>query len=174
MATYLIDPSHSEIAFSVKHLMITHIRGFFAQFEGTLDSRQADFTDASIRVVIDVNSLYTNHPQRDAHLKSDDFFAAAAFPVIEFQSTTFIKINATHYLLNGFLKIRDIQEPVQLKTHFRGKGLDNNGDVKYGFELDGQISRKEFGLFWNQLTAAGNGLISDDVHLHMNIQLLRN
>lgn len=169
--TYQIDTTHSEIAFSIKHLMITSIRGIFTHFEGTVVTGSADFTDANIRVEIAANSLQTQHLERDAHLKGEDFFDVARFPKIVFQSSTFIKINPSHYLLNGMLTIRDIQEPVQLKVFYRGKSIDMQGDVKYGFELEGSLSRKEFGLFWNQQTSSGNLLIADEVNLHLHIQL---
>ncbi|MBU3744398.1 MAG: YceI family protein [Sediminibacterium sp.] len=169
--TYQIDATHSEIAFSIKHLMITSIRGVFTQFEGKVVAGSPDFTDADIRVEIATNSLQTQHLQRDAHLKGDDFFDVAKFPSIIFQSATFIQISPTHYLLNGMLTIRDIQEPVQLKVFYRGKSIDMQGDVKYGFELEGSLSRKDFGLFWNQQTSSGNWLIADEVQLHLNIQL---
>lgn len=169
--TYQIDVAHSEIAFSIKHLMITSIRGMFTQFEGRVIASSAGFSDADIRVEIAADSLYTQHPQRDAHLKGKDFFDVATFPKILFQSATFIQISPTHYLLNGILTIRDIQEPIQLKVFYRGKSIDMNGNVKHGFELEGTISRNEFGLFWNQQTTSGILLIADEVNLHLNIQL---
>lgn len=169
--TYQIDTAHSEIAFSVKHLMITSIRGMFTEFEGRVVAGGPDFSDADIRVEISASSLQTQHLQRDAHLKGEDFFDVASFPIIIFQSTTFIQINPTHYLLNGILTIRDIQEPVQLKVFYKGKSIDMQGEVKYGFELEGIISRKDFGLWWNQQTASGNLLIADEVNLLLNIQL---
>ncbi|MEI8110064.1 MAG: YceI family protein [Chitinophagia bacterium] len=170
---YQIDVAHSHIGFSVKHLMITSIRGIFTQFEGKVVAGRPDFTDANIRVEIASNSLQTQQIDRDAHLKGEDFFDVARFPKIIFQSSTFIQITPAHYLLNGTLTIRDIQEPVQLKVFYRGKSVDMKGDVKHGFELEGTISRNEFGLFWNQLTASGSVLIADEVNLHLNIQLCK-
>ncbi|MFN5691047.1 MAG: YceI family protein [Bacteroidota bacterium] len=173
-ATYTIDQAHSDISFSVRHLMITRIRGFFANFEGWMDSNAADFSDAFIKVVIDAGSVHTNHPQRDQHLRGDDFFAVDQYPVILFQSSTLIHLTESNYLLNGNLTIRDIREPIQLQVRFLGKSVDQEGEVKYGFELSGQISRKDFGLFWDDLTSAGNIIVDDLINLQMNIQLVRN
>jgi|694.fasta_scaffold10845_12 polyisoprenoid-binding protein YceI len=173
-ATYAIDQAHSDISFSVRHLMITRIRGFFASFEGWMESNAADFSDAFIKVVIDAGSIQTNHAQRDQHLRGEDFFAVDHYPNIIFQSSTLIHLTETNYLLNGNLTIRDIREPIQLQVRFLGKSVDQEGEVKYGFELSGQISRKEYGLFWDDLTSAGNIIVDDLISLHMNIQLIRN
>lgn len=170
---YTIDAAHSDISFLVRHLMITHVRGFFSHFEGTMESNSADFSDATIRVLIDAGSIQTNNRARDQHLRGEDFFFVDKFPRIFFQSSTLIHLTASNYLLNGMLTIRDITEPIQLEVRFLGKSVDQLGEVKYGFELFGQISRKDFGLFWDDLTTAGGVIVDDIIRLHMNIQLLR-
>jgi polyisoprenoid-binding protein YceI len=171
---YSIDTAHSDISFSVRHLMITQIKGFFARFQGTMQSNAPDFSDASIQVEIDADSIHTNHPNRDQHLRGEDFFAVDQYPLIHFQSSTLIQVTASNYLLNGLLTVRGIREPIQLQVRFNGKSVDQQGEVKYGFELTGQISRKDFGLFWDDLTSAGGIIVDDLIQLHMNIQLIRN
>jgi polyisoprenoid-binding protein YceI len=170
---YTIDTAHSDITFSVRHLMISHVRGFFAHFEGMMESNSADFSDANIRVLIDAESIHTNNFARDQHLRGEDFFYVDKYPRIFFQSSTLIHLTESNYLLNGMLTIRDISEPIQLQVRFLGKSVDQLGEVKYGFELVGQIRRKDFGLFWDNLTTAGGIIVDDIIRLHMNIQLMR-
>jgi len=172
--TYSIDTAHSDVSFSVRHLMITQIKGLFTRFEGSMASSYPDFSDARIQVQIDAGSILTNHPDRDQHLRGEDFFAVDRFPFIRFQSSSLLQFNESDFLLNGFLTIRDIREAIQLKVKFHGKSVDQYGAVKYGFELTGEISRKDFGLFWDDLTAVGGIIIADTIYLHMNIQLLKN
>lgn len=172
--TYSIYTAHSDVSFSVRHLMITQIKGYFTRFEGSMESSYPDFSDARIEVQIDAGSILTNHPDRDQHLRGEDFFAVDRFPFIRFQSSSLLRLNEYNFMLNGFLTIRDIRESIQLQVKFHGKSVDREGEVKCGFELSGQISRKDFGLFWDDLTAVGGIIIDDTIHLHMNIQLLKN
>eukprot|EP01136_Pigoraptor_vietnamica_P042243 Opistho-1_new@16169 len=111
MSTYKIDAAHSEITFKVKHLMITNVTGNFNQFDATLESEAADFSDAAISFEADTNSISTNNDQRDGHLKSEDFFAAEKFPKLSFVSTSFSKLSDSEYLLKGNLTIRDNSKP---------------------------------------------------------------
>lgn len=173
-ANFSIDAAHSDISFSVRHLMITQIKGFFARFSGRMVSNAPDFSDARIHVDIEAASIQTNHPERDQHLRGEDFFSVDLYPLIHFQSSTLIHVTASNYLLNGYLTLRGIREPIQLQARFHGKSVDQQGEVKYGFELTGQISRKDFGLFWDDLTSAGGIIVDDLIQLHMNIQLIRN
>ncbi len=173
MATYKIDPVHSEITFKVRHLMITNVTGSFGKFDATLDSDTADFTDAKVTFEADVNSISTNNEQRDGHLKSDDFFSADKFPALKFASTSIEKKNDEDYVLNGNLTIRDVTKPVSLKVTYGGTTVDPYGQTKAGFEVEGKINRKEFGLVWNGVTETGGIVVSDDVRLNIQAQMVK-
>lgn len=173
MATYKIDAAHSEITFKVKHLMITNVTGNFTQFDATMESEAADFSDAKISFEADVNSVNTNNEQRDGHLKSDDFFAAEKFPKLTFVSKSFTKKSDDEYSLTGDLTIRDVTKTVDLTVEFGGNMVDPWGQAKAGFEINGKINRKEFGLGWGAVTEAGGVVVSDEVKLHLGVQMIK-
>ena len=172
MSTYKIDTAHSDITFKVKHLMITNVSGSFTKFDATMESEAADFSDAKISFEADVNSITTNNEQRDSHLKSDDFFAAEKFPTLSFVSKNLVK-KGDDYVLSGDLTIRDITKPVELAVEFGGTMTDPYGLVKSGFEINGKIIRSEFGLTWGAVTEAGGVMVSDEVKLHLNVQMIK-
>jgi polyisoprenoid-binding protein YceI len=173
MSTYKIDPAHSEITFKVKHLMITNVTGSFTQFDATMESDAADFSDAKISFEADVNSVTTNNEQRDTHLKSDDFFAAEKFPKLSFVSTSISKKSDDKYKLTGDLTIRDVTKTIDLDVEYGGTMTDPWGQVKAGFDVNGKINRKEFGLGWGAVTEAGGVVVSDEVKLHMAVQMIK-
>lgn len=168
---WVIDASHSEITFKVKHLVVTTITGKFNTFEGSIESPSDDFSDATIRFSADVNSINTGNEQRDGHLQSDDFFNAEKFPKIMFASTSFKKTGSNEYKLVGDITIRDITKSIELDVEYGGIIADPWGNTKAGFELNGKISRKDFDLKWNVLTETGSAVVSNEVKLHMNIEL---
>lgn len=173
MATYKIDPAHSEIHFKVKHLMITNVTGSFSKFDATLTADKEDFTDAVISFEADVASVSTNSEQRDGHLISNDFFNAAEYPKLSFTSTTFEKNSGEDYKLTGNLTIRDVTKPVVLSVSYEGTVTDPWGQVKAGFEITGKINRKDFGLSWNAVTETGGILLSEEVKLALNVQMTK-
>jgi polyisoprenoid-binding protein YceI len=173
MLTYKIDAAHSEITFKVKHMMITNVSGNFTKFDATMESDAADFSDAKISFEADVNSITTNNEQRDGHLKSDDFFAADKFPKLSFQSKSFVKKDDQNYTLTGDLTIRDTTKTVDLAVEYGGTATDPYGQVKSGFEINGKINRKEYGLSWGAVTEAGGVMVSDEVKLHLNVQMIK-
>lgn len=173
MAIYKIDAAHSEITFKVKHLMITNVTGNFTQFDATMESEAADFSDAKISFEADVNSVNTNNEQRDGHLKSDDFFAAEKFPKLTFVSKSFTQKSDDEYSLTGDLTIRDVTKTVDLSVEFGGNMVDPWGQAKAGFEITGKINRKEFGLGWGAVTEAGGVVVSDEVKLHLGVQMIK-
>lgn len=173
MATYKIDAAHSEITFKVKHLMITNVTGSFTKFDATLESEAADFSDAKISFEADIDSVNTNNEQRDGHLKSDDFFAAEKFPKLTFVSKSLTKKNEEEYTLTGDLTIRDVTKTIDLSVEFGGTMVDPWGQHKAGFEINGKINRKEFGLGWGAVTEAGGVVVSDDVKLHLAVQMIK-
>ncbi len=173
MSTYKIDAAHSEITFKVKHLMITNVTGSFTKFDATMESNAADFSDAKISFEADVDSITTNSEQRDGHLKSDDFFAAAKFPKLSFVSKSFTKKSSDDYTLTGDLTIRGNTKTVELAVEYGGTATDPYGQVKSGFEINGKINRKDFGLTWGAVTEAGGVVVSDEVKLHLNVQMIK-
>jgi polyisoprenoid-binding protein YceI len=173
MTTYKIDPTHSEIKFRIKHLMITNVTGEFKTFDAIMETGKDDFSDAKISFEADVNSINTNQEQRDTHLKSDDFFNAERFPKIKFVSKELRKLSGSDYKLTGDITIRDITKEIELSVEFGGKMVDFYGQEKAGFEITGKISRSEFGLKWSAVTEAGGVVVSDDVKLHLAVQMVK-
>jgi len=173
MATYKIDTAHSEITFKVKHLMITNVSGSFSKFDATMESNAEDFSDAVISFDADVDSISTNNEQRDTHLKSADFFHAEQFPKITFKSTALEKEEDSKYKLKGDLTIFGITKPVSLNVEHGGNVIDPWGQKKEGFEIEGKVKRSEFGLKWNALTEAGGAVVSDEVRLFLNVQMIK-
>ncbi|MES2689096.1 MAG: YceI family protein [Bacteroidota bacterium] len=170
---WAIDPAHSEISFKVKHLVVTTLTGKFNTFEGAVESANEDFSDANINFTADVNSINTGSADRDGHLKSDDFFNAEAYPKLTFKSTSFTKTGADEYKLAGDITLRDVTKPIELSVEYGGTAVDPWGQTKAGFEINGKINRKEFGLKWDALTETGGALVSDEVKLHLNVQLVK-
>jgi polyisoprenoid-binding protein YceI len=173
MSTFKIDAAHSEITFKVKHLMITNVTGSFTKFDATMESNAADFSDATISFEADVNSISTNNEQRDAHLKSDDFFSAEKFPKLSFANGKLVKKSEDKYTLTGEFTIRDVTKTIELDVEYGGTMTDPWGQVKSGFEISGKINRKDFGLAWGAVTEAGGVVVSDEVKLHLAVQMVK-
>jgi len=173
MATYKFDPAHSEVAFKVRHLMISTVTGSFSKFDATLTADKEDFTDAKVTFEADTDSVTTHNEQRDGHLKADDFFNVAKFPKLTFESTSITKKNDEDYTVAGNLTIRDVTKPVTLDVTYNGSMIDPWGQTKVGFEINGKINRKDFGLVWNAVTETGGFLLNDDVKLHVQVQFIK-
>lgn len=175
MATtnWSIDTMHSEVQFKVKHLVISTVTGTFKKFEGSATTESDDFSNASVKFSLDVDSIDTNVGDRDNHLKSDDFFNAAQFPKIIFANGKLTK-SGSKYKLSGDLTIRDITQQVALDVELGGVVVDPYGQTKAGFEVVGAISRKSFGLKWNHVTEAGGVVVGDEVKIIINAQLVKN
>ncbi|MGF1534630.1 MAG: YceI family protein [Bernardetiaceae bacterium] len=170
---WIIDPTHSEVYFKVKHMMVSTVTGSFASFEGSLSADGEGFEGASVSFSAEVASLYTNNAQRDEHLKSADFFDAANHPQLSFASTAFKATGEDTYTLSGILSIRGIEKPVSLNVVHHGTAVDPYGQTKAGFEITGTILRKDFGLAWDAVTEAGNVVVSNEVRLSLNVQLTK-
>lgn len=173
MSTYKIDPMHSEVSFKVKHLMISTVTGHFTKFDSTVEATKEDLSDAKIQFEADIDSVTTSNEQRDGHLKSPDFFDAANHPKMTFTSTSFSKKDGSNYVLEGNLTLRGKSQPVKLDVEYNGKMVDPYGNEKHGFEVNGKINRKDFGLGWGAVTEAGGVVVSDDVKIHANIQFAK-
>lgn len=169
-----VDPTHSEVQFKVKHLMITTVTGYFQNFNVEAESADEQFTDANkVVFTADVNSINTNNEQRDTHLKSPDFFDAENHNQIRFEGSKYEKVGEGEYKLHGELTIRGVSKPVTVDVEFGGIVQDPYGQTKAGFTVTGKISRKEFGLTWNAVTEAGSVVVSDDIKINAEIQLVK-
>ncbi|GGK73970.1 polyisoprenoid-binding protein [Rufibacter glacialis] len=165
---------HSEVQFKVKHLMITTVTGYFQRFQVEAETQDEQFTKAnSVVFTADVHSISTNNEQRDTHLKSADFFDAENYGEIRFEGTDYEHLGGEEYQLHGTLSIKGVSKPVTVKVEFGGIVVDPYGQTKAGFTVSGKISRKEFGLTWNAVTEAGSVVVSDDIRLHAEIQLVK-
>ncbi|MBY5952330.1 YceI family protein [Algoriphagus marincola] len=170
-AKWVIDPTHSEVSFKVKHLVISTVTGYFKKFEGAAESESDDFDGASVSFTADIDSIDTNQGDRDNHLKSADFFDAANHPKLSFSGR--ISKNGGDYQLVGDLEIRGTKKEVTLDVDFGGVAGDPYGQTKAGFEIEGKINRKEFGLTWSAVTEAGSVVVSDQVRLMLSVQLVK-
>jgi polyisoprenoid-binding protein YceI len=172
MATtnWSLDPTHSEVQFKVKHLMITNVTGQFAVISASAESDGNDFSHASVAFEADTASVNTGNEQRDGHLKSPDFFDVATYPKIGFKSTDF---NAESGKITGDLTIRNVTKPVSFDVEFSGTNTDPWGNEKAGFSISGKINRTDFGLNWNAALEKGGVLVSEDVKLQAEIQLVK-
>lgn len=172
MATWIIDPTHSEVNFKVKHLMISTVTGNFGTYEGSVETaNEEDFAGAKVSFSADINSISTGQEQRDGHLKSGDFFDAENFPKLTFASTSMEKVDEENYTLTGDLTIKGTTKQVTLKAEFGGIMGDFYGNTKAGFDISGKINRQDFGLTWGAVTEAGGVVVSDEVRLAFNIQV---
>lgn len=168
-----LDPTHSEVQFKVKHLVISTVTGSFNQFNAAATTHSESWENAEITFSADINSIDTNNEQRDGHLKSADFFDAENHPTLNFKSTSFTKKSDNQYALVGDLTLKGTTKSVTLNAEFGGEMVDPYGNHKAGFEVTGEINREEFGLTWSAVTEAGGVVVGANVKLHMNIQLVK-
>lgn len=171
--TWVIDPSHSEIAFKVKHLMISNVKGSFGEFSGQLVTDGDDFSTAEISFQINPASITTGAADRDGHLKSPDFFDVENYKEITFTSGKLAKKGDDEFVLTGDLAIKGVLQPVKLDVEFGGLMTDPWGNVKAGFTINGKVSRSNFGLTWNAALEAGGVLVGDEIKLNLDVQLLK-
>ncbi len=170
---WISDPAHSEVQFKVKHLVISTVTGNFDAFEAQLETDSEDFVPANISFEAKTASVNTNNSDRDNHLRSADFFDVENFPTLNFKSASFSKTSESAYELAGELSIKGISRNVLLNVEFGGRMTDPYGNEKAGFEISGKINRKDFNLTWNAVTEAGGVVVSDEVRLLINIQLVK-
>ena len=170
--TWAIDPMHSEVQFKIKHLVISTVTGSFKKFEGNAITEGDGFNNAKVNFTMDVKSIDTNQPQRDAHLQSGDFFEAEKYPEINFQSTSFTK-EGSGYKMVGNLTMKGVTKQVTLNVEYGGSEKDSYGNLKHGFEVTGTVNRKEFGMTYNAVTEAGGLTLGEDIKLIANIQVAK-
>ena len=166
--TYALDPAHSEVTFQVRHL-ITRVSGRFSSFAGTIDFHEAAPEQSSVSVTVQTASIDTNQADRDAHLRSDDFFSAERFPAMTFASRSIVPAGG-HFEVSGDLTIRDVTLPVVFPVTYLGKARDPWGNEKLAFESELTINRKDFGLTWNAALETGGVLVGEDVKISLSLQ----
>lgn len=169
MSTYVIDKVHSEVAFSVRHL-VTKVRGRFSEFEGTIQFDPAHPEQSSVNFTVQASSVDTNAADRDTHLRSEDFFHVEKFPTITFISTKVTPNGGNEFSVSGPLTIRGVVKDVALPVSYLGSGKDPWGNEKAGFETEITLNRKDFGLIWNAALETGGFLVGDDVKIALTIQ----
>ncbi|SFG59577.1 YceI family protein [Pedobacter insulae] len=174
MATtkWTLDPTHSELQFKVKHLMITTVTGSLKSFTAELSSEGDDFTNADISFSSDISSIDTGNTDRDNHLKSADFFDAEKFPTMSFKSTS-VEKDGDDYIVKGDLTIKETTKPVKLTAEFGGIATDPWGNTKAGFTLSGKINRTDFGLTWNAALETGGVMVSEEVKILGELQFVK-
>ncbi len=171
---WAIDPSHSEIGFKVKHLMVTNVRGTFGQYEASIYTTGDDFMSAEIDFWLNPATVNTRDEQRDAHLKAADFFDVENFKEISFVANTYEKVdNDGSYELYGDLTIKGITKRIKLYVEFGGVVKDPWGNAKAAFTINGKINRKDWGLSWNAALETGGLLVSEDVWINCDVQLVK-
>ncbi|MCX6320611.1 MAG: YceI family protein [Bacteroidia bacterium] len=169
-----IDPAHTEISFKVKHLMISTVSGVFREFGATVFTTSNDFTSAKIDFWMNPSSVDTNEEKRDGHLKSPDFFDAEKYKKITFVSDSFEKSGDNNlFKLGGNLTIKGITKKVMLDVEFGGIVKDPYGNEKAGFSVNGKINRKDWGLNWNALLETGGVMVSEEVRINCEVELLK-
>jgi polyisoprenoid-binding protein YceI len=167
-----IDTAHSQVGFSVRHMMISTVRGKFAKFDADVQLDLANLSQAVVAARIDAASVDTGDEKRDGHLRSADFFDVETHPTIEFKSTQVSQQGAT-LTVQGLLKIRGQEHPITLQGEMVGPGKDPWGNTKLGFSLSGDVDREQWGLTWNQALEAGGVLVAKKVKLELEIQLVQ-
>lgn len=168
---WVLDPTHSEITFKVKHLMISNVKGEFKNFSATVEGE--NFESAKINTSIDAASVFTNNTDRDNHLKSADFFDAENFKELTFEGTSFKKVDDDEYKLTGLLTIKGVSKEITFDVEFGGMNKDPWGNEKAGFSLEGKINRKDWGLNWNAALESGGVLVSEDVKIQAEVQFVK-
>jgi polyisoprenoid-binding protein YceI len=173
LTTWAIDPSHSEAAFAVRHLMIATVRGRFSDIKGTVAVEDDDFRTARVEAAIGVGSIDTREPQRDAHLRSADFFDAEHFPTMTLRSRRVESAGEGRFTMTGDLTIRGVTRPVVFDVTDEGRARDPWGGQRAGFSARTTINRTDFGLTWNAALETGGVLVGDEVKISIDVELIK-
>jgi polyisoprenoid-binding protein YceI len=167
--TYTIDPSHSRVGFVARHAMVTKVRGGFNDFAGTFTVDAEQPSNSTAELTIEAASIDTRNADRDAHLKSNDFFAMDEHPQVTFRSTAVEQVSDTDYRVTGDLTLRGVTKPVTIDLEYTGAAVDPWGNTRVGFEGSTKVNRKDWGLNWNTALEAGGVLVSEKVTLEFEI-----
>lgn len=170
---WVIDPTHSEIGFKVKHMMFTNVSGKFEKFESEIETESDNFQNAKVRFSADADSVNTGNADRDKHLASADFFDSGKFPKVTFTANGLAKKSGDNYTLTGDLSLHGVTRPVTLDVEFGGLQKDPWGNTKAGFSITGKINRKDWGLNWNAALETGGVLVSEEVKFAIELQFVK-
>jgi polyisoprenoid-binding protein YceI len=168
-----IDPAHTQIEFSVRHMMIAKVRGSFERFDGTVALDETDPEATQVTVAVEAASINTREPNRDNHLRSADFLQAADYPTVDFQSTRVERTGERTAKLHGELTIRGVTRPVTLDVEFLGFAKSPWGTFSAGFAARGKINRKDWNLTWNQALETGGVLVGEEIEITVELELIR-
>jgi polyisoprenoid-binding protein YceI len=168
---FTIDPIHTSVGFTVRHLMIAKVRGHFRSVAGTIEIPAGTDVPQAIEVTIDGSSIDTREPQRDEHLRSPDFLDVATYPMLTLRSTA-ISGSPSAFKIHGDLTIHGTTRPVVLDATFEGRATDPWGNLRAGYEATTTISRKDFGLTWNQVLEAGGVAVGDEVRIEISVEAI--
>ncbi|WP_142827305.1 YceI family protein [Planococcus soli] len=169
MKKWTVDTAHSEIGFSVKHMMISKVKGSFTSYEAVVEANEENLQGALIDFKIDVASINTNNTDRDNHLRSADFFDAEQFPYITFKANDIVK-NDGEYELTGDLTMKGITRPATFEVEYGGKGTNPWGVEVVAFNVEGKVNRKDFGLTWNQALETGGVMVGEDIKITLELE----
>lgn len=169
--TWVIDPVHTRIRFSIRYLLLTSVSGWFTRFEGVIMAAADDFSDAQVQLTIFTSSIGTGNTRRDAHLRSPDFFDVEKYPVISFESTS-VETAGLFINMTGILRIKDITEVIRFNVIHNGTVADQLGNIKAGFEMESAFNRKDLHLQWNEYFDTFE-LLSDEVKIFCDVELLK-
>ncbi|MFB6516844.1 YceI family protein [Streptomyces sp. NPDC056401] len=170
---YVIDASHSSIGFTVRHAMVTNVRGSFADHEGSLHLDGSDPSRSTASIDVKIASVDTGIADRDGHLRSGDFFDAETFPLMTFRSTEAQQLGGDKYRITGELTIKDVTRPLSIDLEFGGSATDVYGNERVGFEGSAEILRSDWGLTWNAALETGGVMVSDKVKLTFDISAIK-
>lgn len=171
--SWQIDKTHSSITFSVRHMMISKVRGRFTAFDGTFDINEANPGQSKVAVTIQTSSINTNEAQRDGHLQSPDFFDVAQYPTISFNSTNIQFVNDEHFKVTGDLTIKGVAKTVVLDVDYAGQAKSPWGTTNAGFTATTKINRKDWGLTYNQVLETGGVLVGDNINITIELELVK-
>jgi len=171
--TWLLDQTHSEIQFKIKHLMISTVTGQFKNFSATVETTGDDFSTANVHFSAEIDSISTNNEQRDQHLKNGDFFDAENYPQLLFEGKNMQKTSAGNFILSGTLTMKGVSRPVTLDVEFGGITTDPWGNTRTGFEITGKIKRADFGISFGMLSETGNVMLGEEVKLFANAEFIK-
>jgi polyisoprenoid-binding protein YceI len=170
---WVLDPTHSELQFKIKHLMISSVSGQFNQFKGTVETSGDDFTTAKVHFEADISSISTNNQQRDEHLRAADFFHAENYPTLVFEGKEMEKTGEDEYKLHGTITIKGISKNLVLDAEFGGITTDPWGNTRTGFSVSGKINRQDYGISFGAVSETGGLLLGDEVKINANVQFVK-
>lgn len=171
--TWKIDPAHTSVRFTARHMMVTTVHGEFKDFDGAIEFDEKNPANTTVEVSIDAASIDTHEPQRDGHLRSADFLNAEVYPKLTFKSSSVEVVDDTHARLHGDLTIRDVTHPVTLDVEYFGTGKTPYGKTVVGFNALTRIARKDWGLTWNVALESGGWLVSEQVAINIELELIK-